>query len=133
MEQELLKAATRLFSERGFAGTTLQDLASAVGLSRPSLYHYVKSKDEVLERLMEDITARPAREAIAVYERSDLSPAQKLEHLVRDSTRRIAERPDQFRLIERSGEALPDHLAAEHLRARRTILEVYMGVIREGV
>ena len=51
MEGELYEKAAQLFAEKGFAGTTLQDIANAMGVSRPSLYHYIRSKDELLERL----------------------------------------------------------------------------------
>src|SRR5215468_7458321 len=53
---EIYDQATRLFAERGFAGTSFQDIADAVGLTRPALYHYVRSKDELLEKLVAEIT-----------------------------------------------------------------------------
>ena len=37
VEQEIYEQATRLFAERGFAGTSFQDIADAVGLTRPAL------------------------------------------------------------------------------------------------
>ena len=40
-----MEEATRLFADRGFAGTSLQDIADATGLTRPALYHYFGSKE----------------------------------------------------------------------------------------
>ena len=48
VENEIYEQAIRLFAERGFAGTSLQDIADALGITRPALYYYVKSKDELL-------------------------------------------------------------------------------------
>src|SRR5213079_854717 len=51
VENEIYEIAIRLFAERGFAGTSLQDIADALGITRPALYYYVKSKDELLAKL----------------------------------------------------------------------------------
>jgi AcrR family transcriptional regulator len=45
---ELGRAAARLFSERGYHGTSMQDLADALGLQRGSLYAHIGSKQELL-------------------------------------------------------------------------------------
>ncbi|HEV8623432.1 MAG TPA: TetR/AcrR family transcriptional regulator [Acidimicrobiia bacterium] len=132
VESELLEHATRLFAERGFAGTTLQDIADAMGLSRPSLYHYVKNKDELLARLVEDITTDAARQAKALARRTDLDAAGKLEALVRWNVRRMADKPDRFRLVERSESSLPPALVKAHLEGRRQVLDTFIKVIREG-
>lgn len=46
--QAVLGAAAQLFNERGFAATSLDDIAARLGVSKPTLYYYVKSKDEIL-------------------------------------------------------------------------------------
>ena len=46
--QELTRAAARLFAERGYQGTSLADLAQAVGVQKPSLYHHIASKEDLL-------------------------------------------------------------------------------------
>jgi TetR/AcrR family transcriptional regulator, cholesterol catabolism regulator len=44
----LLEAATALFHANGYSRTSMQDLADAVGLLKGSLYHYIRSKDDLL-------------------------------------------------------------------------------------
>lgn len=46
--EEVLRTAARLFSERGYRNATLEDVGAALGISRPALYHYARSKDELL-------------------------------------------------------------------------------------
>lgn len=44
----VLRAAARLFTERGFQGTSLDDIAQSLGVSKPTLYHYIANKEEIL-------------------------------------------------------------------------------------
>ena len=46
--EELTRVAARLFAERGYQGTSLGDLAEALGLQKPSLYHHITSKEDLL-------------------------------------------------------------------------------------
>jgi len=46
--EELTRIAARLFAERGYQGTSLADLAEAVGVQKPSLYHHISSKEDLL-------------------------------------------------------------------------------------
>jgi AcrR family transcriptional regulator len=45
---EIVTKAAELFDTRGFHATSMEDIADAVGLRKPSLYHYFKSKDDIL-------------------------------------------------------------------------------------
>ncbi|MGH3003985.1 MAG: TetR/AcrR family transcriptional regulator [Gaiellaceae bacterium] len=45
---ELTRIAARLFAERGYQGTSLADLAAALGVQKPSLYHHIASKEDLL-------------------------------------------------------------------------------------
>ncbi|WP_206311564.1 MULTISPECIES: TetR/AcrR family transcriptional regulator [unclassified Streptomyces] len=90
MENEILEHATRLLAERGFAGTSLQDVADAMILTRPALYYYVKSKDELLAKLVEEVVQAPAAVLQEIGSREDLDAADKLRMLVRTVATRIA-------------------------------------------
>jgi AcrR family transcriptional regulator len=45
---ELTRIAARLFAERGYQGTSLADLAEQLGVQKPSLYHHIESKEDLL-------------------------------------------------------------------------------------
>ncbi len=46
--QMILRAAAKIFNERGFHNTSVADVAEALGVSKPFLYYYVKNKDQML-------------------------------------------------------------------------------------
>lgn len=67
--REVLETATRLFRFKGFEATSMLEIAAAVGLEKPSLYHYIDSKNALLKEIcisaMEEAlqAVRPAAEA----------------------------------------------------------------------
>ena len=80
---EILEHATRLFAERGYDGTTLQDIADAIGITRPGLYNYISSKEQLLAALVRDVTENTVHNVRAVRLRTDLSSVEKLRTVVR--------------------------------------------------
>jgi AcrR family transcriptional regulator len=133
VEQEIYEQATRLFAERGFAGTSFQDIADAVGLTRPALYHYVRNKDELLARLVAEFTEDPAASIAAEAARRDRDPAEKIRAIVAANVRRQGEHAARFRLLIRSEADLPAEVAASYAANRRSVLRSVASVIGDGV
>jgi AcrR family transcriptional regulator len=133
VEQEIYHHATRLFAERGFAGTTFQDIADAVGLTRPALYHYVRSKDELLAKLVAEITVDAAARFWSIARRDDLSAAEKVHEIIAASVRRQAEHTTRYQLLIKSEADLPEDIAAQHAAARHAVLRALSGVIEAGI
>lgn len=50
---EILDAAAQLFTTKGFASTSTRSIADAVGIRQSSLYHHFKTKDDILQDLLE--------------------------------------------------------------------------------
>lgn len=58
--QHALDAALRVFWEKGYEGTTLDDLTSAMGINRPSLYGAFGNKEQLFRRVLERYAEGPA-------------------------------------------------------------------------
>lgn len=133
VEQNIFDHATRLFAERGFAGTNFQDIADAVGLTRPALYHYVSSKEALLAKLITETTEDAAAAIQAIADRADLDPAEQVRGIISSGVRRQAELAERFKLLIRSEADLPPDVAAQHEAARRLILRTLTKVIEKGI
>jgi AcrR family transcriptional regulator len=133
VENEIYEHAIRLFAERGFAGTSLQDIADALGVTRPALYYYVKSKDELLAKLAADVASGSAAQITELAGRPDLDAAGKLREIVRLTALRQATQPERFRLLIRSEAELPAELSDAYDTSRRAVLRAVTGVIEEGI
>lgn len=129
----MYEQATRLFAERGFAGTSLQDIADAIGITRPALYYYVKSKDELLAKLVTEVTDGPMNELKELVSHTDLDPAGQLRAVVEIIVRRRATQPARFRLLIRSEAELPDELTTAYADSRRSVLKTIAEVVEDGI
>ena len=80
--EEILDAAAELFTTRGYTSTSTRVIAEAVGVRQASLYHYFKTKDDILSALLHQ-TVTPTLEFIEQLATADppLTPAEKLHAL----------------------------------------------------
>jgi AcrR family transcriptional regulator len=67
-EQRILDESTRLFYERGYHGTTMRDIASAVGIKAGSLYNHYGGKEEILLQICMQTSRRLYDGAVATLE-----------------------------------------------------------------
>jgi AcrR family transcriptional regulator len=111
---EVKRAATHVFYNKGIAGTSLGDVAAELGMVRTALYHYYRSKDELLVALITEC-ARDGRQVLAESRRAsdaavaiaDRSSAAQL----RDAVFRLAtlsiEQPERVRILDAAAELPP--------------------------
>lgn len=88
--QEILAAALELLAEEGYAGASLRKLAARLGMAQPSLYHYFRTKEDLVEQVL----ATYAGQMFSAL-RPELLPTrlEELPRYIADTTLRIYERP----------------------------------------
>lgn len=57
-QQEILNVALELFYKRGFADTSMRDIAEVMNVKAASLYAHIKSKEEIMEWISNDVSNR---------------------------------------------------------------------------
>jgi TetR/AcrR family transcriptional regulator len=121
--EEILFAAARLFAEQGYSATSMNQVAEACGLTKPTLYHYVRDKQDLLGqicaghvqaliRLVEEVKAEP------------LDADTRLRRLIERFTRAYADAQPQHRVLTSEIKFLDE---AE----REQVLEVERRVVAE--
>jgi AcrR family transcriptional regulator len=133
LRQTVLKVAAELFAERGYAGTSLQDLADELGMSRPSLYYYFSSKEAILASLVEEVTVFSHRQSERVAANPEADPDESLRLLVRNHAKWLLEHSVQFRVVDRSESELPEETREVHNAAKRALLEDFTRLIAHGI
>ncbi|WET81171.1 TetR/AcrR family transcriptional regulator [Amycolatopsis sp. QT-25] len=82
--ESLLQVAVKLFNERGYDGTSMEDLSRKLGITKSAIYHHVPSKEELL-RLAVDRALNGLFAVAAETESFEGKAIEKLEYLVRGS------------------------------------------------
>lgn len=133
VEKDVLEQAAQIFARKGFAGTSLQEVADALGVSRASLYYYFKDKDSLLRALVEDVTLIAAGEVSEIGKQSFDTAAEGLETLVRRRAQSLLDRQHRFRLLVTSEAELRGEAAELHEKSRRSVLKAHTDMIERGI
>ena len=80
--QEILRTSARLFQQQGYDGTSMNDVAAALKLSKGGLYHHFQSKDEILFELMNHAMDITEQRVIAPV-KAIPQPEERLRTLIR--------------------------------------------------
>jgi AcrR family transcriptional regulator len=128
---ELTRQAARLFAEQGYHGTSMEDLASAMGVQKGSLYAHVRSKEDLLDEIArEGATAFHA----ALDEIDERLPAvEKLRLALRAHLRVVGEQLDVATVFVREWRYLEGERREQFLAERRRYEERIRALFREGV
>jgi AcrR family transcriptional regulator len=125
----VLETSTEIFSRRGYRGTSMNDIAAAVGLGKPSLYHYFASKEEILTQLYENVLAESVAEAqIVVDETPD--PLEALRKLLVARVVYTCEHSDLLKIFfEEEGE-LPEEMERSLLVRRGGFEQILKSLVK---
>jgi AcrR family transcriptional regulator len=129
--EELTRVAAQLFAERGYAGTSLGDLAKALGMQKASLYHHIASKEDLLWEVA-------SAGAEAFHAALDGIPEQalaleKIRLALRGHLHVVAEQLDAATVFTREWRALEGERRERFLAERRRYEERIRALFREGV
>lgn len=126
----LLDVAVRVFTERGYDGTSFQHLSHASGLSKSSIYHHIESKEQLLrlglEKALEPLMASTTEDGATTGRAVD-----RLTYLIRRNIEIMAERlPYVTLLLNVHGNTETERWALEQ---RRAYDKIVAGVVQEAI
>jgi AcrR family transcriptional regulator len=128
--ESLLRIAVGLFNERGFDGTSMDDLARELGVTKAAIYHHVSGKQELLRMAVD----RALDGLFALVDELDAVPGRavdRLEHLVRGSVTVLVDRLPYVTLLLRVRGNTP--VERDALERRREFDRIVAGLVAEAV
>jgi AcrR family transcriptional regulator len=127
---ELTREAARLFAEKGYHGTSIGDLAKALGVQKASLYAHIESKQDLLYATMRDGAA--AFHAALDEIPDELPATEKIRLALRGHLRVVAAQLDVATVFVREWRYLEGDRREEILAERRRYEERFRSFFREG-
>lgn len=141
--QELVDAAARLFRERGYDATSMQDIADAVGLLKGSVYHYIRTKEDLLWAILRPALIQLVERARSILEDESIPLTERLTLAIESHAESFVENhPHMFVLTQENGATLTeprrkelDDLRTEYFALWRRAIEAgrESGELRPGV
>ena len=133
--EQILQVATRLFSQHGYAATSLGDVADVIGFTKPAIYYYFESKEEILFHIHERIVVA-GLERVEEIRDGGGDPKAQLEMILMEHVRRLLDNVEANLVFAREQAALGETRAAE-IRERdrqyeRAVREVYARGVESG-
>ena len=122
--------AARLFAERGYHGTSIGDLAKALGVQKGSLYAHIESKQDLLYEAMRD--GAHAFHAALDEIPENLKVTERIRLALRAHLRVVAEQLEIATVFVREWRYLEGERAEEFLAERRRYEERFRALFREG-
>ena len=96
--EDILAAAARLFANQGFSATSMNQVAEACGVAKPTLYHYFQDKQELLAQIC-DSHVHALLALVEEVRALPLPPEGQLRALIERFTRAYADAQDQHRVL----------------------------------
>jgi AcrR family transcriptional regulator len=127
---ELTREAARLFAEKGYHGTSIGDLAEAMGVQKGSLYAHIDSKADLLWEVARDGAAAFHAALDAVPE--DAPVVERIRDALRAHLRVVAEQLDVATVFVREWRYLEGDRRDEFVSERRRYEERFRALFREG-
>lgn len=129
----ILQHAAELFASKGIVGTSVREIADAVGILSGSLYHHFQSKDEMVSAVVRDYLTDLTSRYVVVLSR-DSAPREQLTELVRASLAATEAHPHATEIYQNSGNYLRSLAEYDDIRkGAATIQTTWVGVLDAGV
>ncbi|MGB3007238.1 MAG: TetR/AcrR family transcriptional regulator [Chitinophagaceae bacterium] len=128
----ILRRAAMMFREKGFAATSMRDLAEMVGIEAASLYNHIRSKNEILEAICFDV-ANTFYTNIETIEASNLTSIEKIDTLLRFHIQQMIENYEEVYVSDREWKHLDEPYLSNFHTQRRNYRRKFAAIIEEGI
>ena len=128
----ILEKAAAMFRQKGFAATSMRDLAETVGIEAASLYNHIRSKNEILEAICFDVANR-FNSNMTIIETGQQNSIWKIETLLRFHIRQMIEKYEEVYVSDREWKHLEEPYLSNFQEQRRSYRKKFASIIEEGI
>ena len=128
----IVKNAAALFRKKGFAATSVRELAESLGIEAPSLYNHIGSKVELLQEICFAVAEDYTSNMNKIMDSTD-NAAQKMEAIIRFHVRKLSTDFDRVFVADHEWKQLPKKKLEEFLMFRRNYEKHIVDIVTEGI
>jgi AcrR family transcriptional regulator len=129
--KKILENAAKIFARKGYEKASLEEIAAKLKLTKASLYHYIKSKEEMLF-LIQMQAVEQVQAALEIVIRSDMDPREKLAEAVKSHIR-VVTQPHVIGALRQQELILPQKWRVQVIAARDEVDRMFRKIVGEGV
>lgn len=128
----ITRKAAELFRKKGFAATSMRDIASAIGVEAPSLYNHITSKNAILQDVCFRIAALFTENLIKI-ELSSESYLSKIERIIRFHISMMMEEYESVYISDHEWKFLPEPFLSDFKTRRRNYRSRFATILQKGI
>ena len=129
---DIIQSAAQIFRQKGYHAASMQDIADAVGLQKASLYHHVRSKQDILAAILDAALDRLIGELQAVVD-SDLPAQAKLRAAMKAYITVLTSDADLAAVLLLEHRSLEPPLREAHIERRDRFDHLWRKIIHHGI
>jgi len=128
--EQILAEAALLFAQRGYASTSMKEVAERCGVSKPALYHYFRDKNELLAFICEEHLAR-LKAVVLEVEALSLDPEPAIRLMIRRFVEEYADAQNDHRVLTEDVKFLSPEHRTRVLEGERFIVRALATVVAQ--
>jgi len=130
--EAIIAAAVRIFSQRGYTGTSMRDIAKEVGILPGSLYAHIESKEALLVEIV--LSGTKSFQSIQkMIAKSDASATDLMSTAIKEHIKIVAENPEKCLIVFHQWRYLNESNRALAVFMRRKYAESFSNIVKKGI
>lgn len=131
-KEQIMQTAAKMFKDKGYASSSMRDIATELGIEAASLYHHIKSKEEILETICFTM-ADKLNGAIAEVNDIYFNAEEKLRMAIKSHVQIISENIDQSAVFLHEWRSLSEPKLSEFKKLRDAYETEIKVIINGGI
>ncbi|MCH5690763.1 TetR/AcrR family transcriptional regulator [Niabella sp. W65] len=128
----ILTTAAAMFREKGFAASSMRDLAEKIGIEAASLYNHIQSKAQILEEIVDSVSEE-CKTHLDDLEKSNSTSLEKIESLIRFHTKMMMNRFEEYSVMVSQWMHLEGDKLVQFATNRRDYVKRMEAIVEAGI